>query len=57
LAQHQLSKTLATPAAVLESWGKGHIRITFGDLYEFERLFTTLTGNKLETAYRPVRGE
>jgi hypothetical protein len=57
LAQHQLSKTLATPAAVLESWGKGHIRITFGDLYEFERLFTTLTGKKLETAYRPVRGE
>jgi ParB family transcriptional regulator, chromosome partitioning protein len=53
LAQHQISKTLATPVAVVERRGKGHIRVTFADLYEFERLFATLTGEKLEIAYPP----
>ena len=53
LAEHQLGKTLATPVAIIESRGKGHIRIPFADLYEFQRLFTFLTGEKMELAYPP----
>ncbi len=53
LAEHQLGKTLATPVAIIESRGKGHIRIPFADLYEFQRLFTFLTGKKMELAYPP----
>jgi ParB family transcriptional regulator, chromosome partitioning protein len=56
-AQHQLRKTFATRVAIIESRGKGHIRIPFADLYELERLFTTLTGQKLEIAHRSSRGE
>jgi ParB family chromosome partitioning protein len=36
---------------VIENGGEGHLRIPFVDLYEFERLFATLTGQKLEIAY------
>ena len=53
IAEHQLGKTLATPVAIIESQGKGHIRIPFADLYEFERLYTFLTGEKMELAYPP----
>ena len=53
LAEHQLGKTLATPVAIIESRGRGHIRIPFADLYEFQRLFTFLTGEKMELAYPP----
>jgi len=53
IAEHQLGKTLATPVAIIESRGKGHIRIAFADLYEFERLYTFLTGEKMELAYPP----
>jgi len=53
IAEHQLGKTLATPVAIIESRGKGHIRIPFADLYEFQRLYTFLTGEKMELAYPP----
>jgi ParB family chromosome partitioning protein len=53
VAEHQLGKTLATPVSIVESRGKGHIRIAFADLYEFQRLYTELTGEKMELAYPP----
>ena len=53
VAEHQLGKTLATPVAIIESRGRGHIRIPFADLYEFQRLFAFLTGEKIELAYPP----
>jgi len=53
VAEHQLGKTLATPVAIIESRGRGHIRIPFADLYEFQRLFAFLTGEKMELAYPP----
>jgi ParB family transcriptional regulator, chromosome partitioning protein len=53
IAERQLGKSLATPVAIIESRGKGHIRVPFADLYEFERLYTFLTGDKMELAYPP----
>ena len=42
-AEQQLRSTLAARVVIFESRGKGHIRIPFTDLYEFERLFLRLT--------------
>ena len=43
-AEQQLRSTLAARVVIVESRGKGHIRIPFTDLYEFERIFGSLTG-------------
>ncbi len=43
-AERELRGALAARVVVVESRGKGHIRIPFTDLYEFERLFGSLTG-------------
>ena len=42
--EQQLRSTLAARVAIVESRGRGHIRIPFSDLYDFERLFASLTG-------------
>ena len=52
-AERRIARTLATVVSIIECRGKGHIRITFDDLYEFERLYTFLTGDKMELAYPP----
>jgi len=56
-ARYQIHKALDTRVAIIENRGRGHIRLPFADLYEFERLFATLTGQKLEIAYPRPRGE
>jgi ParB family transcriptional regulator, chromosome partitioning protein len=43
-AERNLREILAAKVFVVENGGKGHIRIPFADLYEFERLFARLTG-------------
>jgi len=57
MAADQIGEKLAARVAVTENRGKGHIRVAFADLYEFERLFATLTGAKLEIAYPRPGGE
>jgi ParB family chromosome partitioning protein len=52
-AEHKLAKTMATVVSIIESRGKGHIRIAFDDLYEFERLYSLLTGENMELAFPP----
>jgi ParB family transcriptional regulator, chromosome partitioning protein len=42
-AEPQLRSALAARVVIVESRGKGHIRIPFADLYEFDRLFASLT--------------
>jgi ParB family chromosome partitioning protein len=42
-AEEELRSALAARVVIVESRGKGHIRIPFADLYEFERLFGSLT--------------
>ena len=56
--EQQLSDALGTNVSITENYGEGHIhiRIAFDSLYEFERLFTTLTGQKLAIAYPPRKG-
>jgi hypothetical protein len=56
-AERPTVQHLASKVVIVERRGKGHIRISFADLYDFERLFTTLTGQKLEIAYPPSRSE
>jgi len=56
-AEQQLRSKLSPKVAIIENLGQGHIRIPFTDLYEFERLFATLTGKKLAIASPPSRGE
>ena len=56
-AERDLRSSLAAKVAIFESGGKGHIRIPFADLYELERLYIAITGDELEIAYRPTRGE
>lgn len=43
-AEQDLRETLAAKVTIVENRGKGHIHIPFADLYEFKRLFTSLTG-------------
>ena len=43
-AEQQLRSTLTARVAIVERRGRGHIRIPFSDLYDFERLFTSITG-------------
>ena len=54
-AEQKLSEVLATKVTIHENWGQGaiHIRIAFDDLWQFERLFTALTGQQLTLAYPP----
>jgi ParB family chromosome partitioning protein len=56
-AQRDIREALAAKVAIIENGGKGHIRIPFADLYEFQRLFAILTGDKLEVAYPRPRSE
>jgi len=53
VAEQELRKALRTKVFIIENRGQGHfhIRIAFDDLYQFERLYTALTGQKLEVAY------
>ena len=57
-AEQKLSEVLATKVTIHENWGEGaiHIRIAFDDLWQFERLFTALTGQGLKIAYPPREG-
>jgi ParB family transcriptional regulator, chromosome partitioning protein len=43
-AERDLRETLSAKVVVIESRGEGHIRIPFADLYEFDRLYASLTG-------------
>ena len=43
-AERDLRQTLAAKVAIVDNRGRGHIRIPYADLYEFERLFASLTG-------------
>jgi ParB family chromosome partitioning protein len=56
-AQRDIREALAAKVAIIENGGKGHIRIPFADLYEFQRLFAIFTGDKLEVAYPRPRSE
>ena len=56
-AEDQIRRALVANVAIIESRGRGHIRIPFTDLYQFERLFATLTGKKLAIASPPLRRE
>ena len=53
--EQQLSNALGTNVSITENYGEGHIhvRIAFDSIYQFERLFTTLTGQTLTIAYPP----
>ncbi len=50
-----LSDVLKTKVTITENYGEGaiHIRIAFDDLWQFERLFTALTGKTPAIAYPP----
>ena len=56
-AERDLRRNLSAKVVILERGGQGHIRIPFADLYELERLYTAITGDELEIAYRPPRSE
>ena len=53
-----LTDVLKTKVTISENYGEGaiHIRIAFDELYQFERLFLALTGQKLAIAYPPREG-
>jgi len=53
-AQRDLRETLAAQVAIIENGGRGHIRIPFADLYEFDRLFASLTGIQDAAIARPA---
>jgi ParB family chromosome partitioning protein len=54
-AEQQLTNVFATKVTITENWGEGaiHVRIAYHDLWKFERLFATLTGQTLTIAYPP----
>ncbi len=56
-AERDLRQDLSAKVVIIERGGQGHIRIPFADLYDLERLYTAITGDELEIAYRPTRGE
>ncbi len=56
-AERDLRRNLSAKVVITERGGQGHIRIPFADLYELERLYTAITGDELEIAYRPPRSE
>ena len=53
-AQRDLRETLAAQVAIIENGGRGHIRIPFADLYEFDRLFASLTSIQDAAIARPA---